>query len=152
MFNVEIDVKTKTQIVFMDYSSFKATMKSQKKPRRTSGSGIGSTKTHDSKLLASKLFSYLICHGEDCRLSIGSVANRLQKFSGDKSYDSKKALEFVNSFREKFVVKNVEGKNFVEAKTSVKICDAFQEGKCKSGGCKGLHICRFFLEGMIFIQ
>ncbi|CAB4013955.1 poly [ADP-ribose] polymerase 12-like [Paramuricea clavata] len=132
----------------MDYSSLKATMKSaQRKPRRTSGSGIyKTTETHDSKLLASKLFSYLICHGEDCRLSIGSVAKRLQNFSGDKSYDSKKALEFVNSSREKFVVKNVEGKNFVEAKTSVKICDAFQEGKCKSGGCKGLHICRFFLE------
>ena len=120
-------------------------MKAAKKPK-SRASRAGSPETLASNLLASKLFSYLICHGEDCRLSIGRAAKRLQKFSDDKSYDSKSTLAFVNSFHEKFVVKNVEGTRYVEARTTVKICDAFQEGKCKAGGCKELHICRFFLE------
>lgn len=105
----------------------------------------------NSRHLASKLFSYLICHGDDCRLAIVSAAKRLQKISGDKSYDSKKALEFVSSSHEKFVIKNVDGQQFVEAKTSVKICDAFQEGMCKSTGCKRLHVCRFYLEGTVSV-
>ena len=105
----------------------------------------------NSRHLASKLFSYLICHGDDCRLAIVSAAKRLQKFSGDKSYDSKKALEFVRSFQDKFLIKNVDGQQFVEAKTSVRICDAFQEGKCKSTGCKTLHVCRFYLEGTVSV-
>ena len=115
------------------------------------GSGAGGSETLDTKLLASKLFAYLVSHAENCRLAIGRVAERLGEFSGGKSYDSKKALELVNSSRDKFsVIKNVEGtEQFVEVKTSVKICDAFQEGKCGTEGCKGLHICRFFLEGML---
>lgn len=133
-----------------DYSSLKANSKKVRrrpKPR----SSAGNSETLDSNLLASKLFSYLICYREDCRLAIGDVAKRLRKFSGDsRVYDSKKALEFVNSFREKFVVKSVGGEQIVEAKTSVKLCDAFQDGKCKSSGCKELHICRFFLEGKVF--
>ena len=119
--------------------------------KKSKSSGAGSAEILDSNLLASKLFSYLICHSEDCRLPINGVAKRLQKFSDGNSYDAKKALEFVNSFREKFVVKHVEGRDFVEARTSVKICDAFQEGKCRAGGCKGLHVCRFFLEGIMII-
>ena len=131
----------------MDYFSLKENMKAAKRPK-SRASRAGSPETLASNLLASKLFSYLICHGEDCRLSISRAAKRLQKFSDGKSYDSKKTLALVNSFREKFVVKNVEGTSYVEARTTVKICDAFQQGKCKAGGCKDLHICRFFLEGI----
>jgi hypothetical protein len=134
----------------MDYSSLKNNMKptrTRKLKSRASRSGSPDILL-DSNLLASKLFSYLICHGEDCRLAIDRVAKRLRKFSDGKSYDSKEALAFVDKFRDKFIVKNVEGTKFVEARTAVKICDAFQEGKCKAGGCRGLHICRFFLAGM----
>ena len=118
-------------------------------PRAKSGATGNSDDLINSRLLASKLFSYAICHGDDCRLPIGTTAKRLQKFTGDKSYDTKKTLEFVKSSRDKFLIKNVDGKQFVEAKTSVKICDSFQEGMCKSAGCKELHICRFFLEGTV---
>ena len=101
----------------------------------------------DSKIV-SELYSSLICHGdEDCRLSINDVVKRLQTFSGDLACDTEKVLKLVECSRDKFVVKSVEGKQFVEAKTSVKICDAFQDGQCKAAECEGLHICRFFLEG-----
>lgn len=137
----------------MDYSSLKASMKPVPKPRRRSTSNqTGNSANLDKNLLASKLFSYLICHGEDCRLAITDAAKRLQKFSDDRGFDKKKALEFVKCFREKFDVKNVEGKEFVEARTLVKICDAFQQGTCKATGCNELHVCRFFLEGAIHIK
>ena len=129
----------------MDYPSLKARTKPPKaKPRLKRSEGP------DSKLLVSKLYSYLICHGdEDCRLPIYDVVRRLQKFSGDASYDAKRALEFARSSSQNFAVMNVEGKQFVEAKTSVKICDGFQDGKCRAAECQGLHICRFFLEGTL---
>ena len=104
----------------------------------------------DLKNVGSKLFSYLISHGEECRLDISQVAKLLQTFSGEDELDSVKALRFVKSSREKFRVKTVEGKEFVEARTSIKICDGFQEGICRTEDCKRLHICRFFLEGIVY--
>lgn len=97
------------------------------------------------KTTAAKLFSFLLCHGEDCQLELSVAVKRLQSFTGG-SIAEEKALNLIKSFREMFEVKTVDGKKFVEAKTSVKLCDAFQNTNCRSPTCKQLHICRFFLQ------
>ena len=48
------------------------------------------------------------------------------------------------------MVKTVEGETFVEAKSSLKLCDRFlfpsTKGRCEQHPCDKLHICRGFLE------
>ena len=65
-----------------------------------------------------------------------------------KEYDAKKTLEFVNLKGEKFAVQTIKGKQFVEVKTSLQLCDEFMfphtDKKCSS--CAKLHVCRLFLE------
>ena len=67
-----------------------------------------------------------------------------------KGYDSKKTLELLKSCRDKFVVKTVEGEKFVEAKSSLKLCNRFlfpsTKGRCNKYPCGKLHICPRFLE------
>ena len=97
------------------------------------------------KMNATKLFTYLLCHGEECRLDVFAAKKRLDKFTG-RDMTQGEALAFIKSFPKKFEMKTVDGRQFVEAKTSVKLCDAFQAGKCDIPSCKQLHICRFFLQ------
>ena len=96
------------------------------------------------KMNATKLFTYLLCHGEECRLDVFAAKKRLDELTG-RDMTQGVALAFINSFPKKFEVKTVDGRQFVEAKTSVKLCDDFQAGKC-ARACKQLHICRFFLQ------
>ena len=67
-----------------------------------------------------------------------------------KEYDAKKTLKFVNSKGEKFDVKTIKGKQFVEVKTSLELCDGFMfphtNKKCSPKSCAKLHVCRLFLE------
>ena len=67
-----------------------------------------------------------------------------------KEYDAKKTLEFVNSKGEKFDVQTIKGKQFVEVKTSLELCDGFMfphtNKKCSPKSCAKLHVCRLFLE------
>ena len=67
-----------------------------------------------------------------------------------KGYDAKKTLEFVSSKGEKFDVKTIKGKQFVEVKTSLELCDGFMfphtNKKCSPKSCAKLHVCRLFLE------
>ena len=67
-----------------------------------------------------------------------------------KEYDAKKTLEFVNSKGEKFDVKTIKGKQYVEVKTSLELCDGFMfphtDKKCSPKSCAKLHVCRLFLE------
>ena len=48
------------------------------------------------------------------------------------------------------MVKTVEGETFVEAKSSLKLCDRFlfpsTKGRCDQRSCDKLHVCRGFLE------
>lgn len=100
-----------------------------------------------SKQLLTKLFSYLLCHCDDSCLEINKVTRKLQKFSDSDIYDREKALQIIKSSHKRFIVKNVNGQQIVEARTTVKLCDAFQNGKCHYSSCRRLQICRFFLEG-----
>ena len=67
-----------------------------------------------------------------------------------KEYDAKKTLEFVSSKGEKFDVQTIKGKQFVEVKTSLELCDGFMfphtNKKCSPKSCTKLHVCRLFLE------
>ena len=67
-----------------------------------------------------------------------------------KDYDATKTLKFINSNCEKFAVQTIKGEQFVEAKTSLELCDGFMfpstKKKCTSKSCGKLHVCRLFLE------
>ena len=67
-----------------------------------------------------------------------------------KEYDAEKTLEFVNTYCEKFAIKKKKGKQFVEVKTSLELCDHFMfphtDQKRSHKSCAKLHVCRLFLE------
>lgn len=108
----------------------------------------GQVKAEDKSLdetTARNLFT-LLCCDEDCRLEFSVAVKRLGEVEG-KSLNQKEVLTIVELFPEMFQVVNVEGsKLFIEAKSSVSLCDSFQSGMCETLECKKLHICRFFLQ------
>ena len=59
-------------------------------------------------------------------------------------------MEFVNSNCSKFDVQTIKGKQFVEVKTSLELCDGFMfshtDKKCSPKSCAMLHVCPYFLE------
>ena len=59
-------------------------------------------------------------------------------------------MEFVNTYCEKFAIKKKKGKQFIEVKTSLELCDRFMfphtDKECSPKSCAKLHVCRLFLE------
>lgn len=114
--------------------------------RKQSGSRRIDNSQPLNRTTAGKMFSYLVCHVEECRLGMSDAVRRLNKFTGE-SVSQREALNFFKSDRERFEVKTVDGQEFIEARTTVKLCDAYQGGKCRVAMCSQLHICRYFLLG-----